>query len=56
MWRYEHDWLLERADGFTVWYESGGSAVGVLTHAIDDEYDTGEALIAEARPAPVPMN
>jgi hypothetical protein len=53
---YEHDRLLERADGFTVWYESDGSAVGVLTHDADDDYDVGEALVAEARPAPVPMD
>jgi NAD(P)H-nitrite reductase large subunit len=53
---YDHDRLLERADGFTVWYESDGSAVGVLTHAADDDYDTGETLIAEARPTPVRMN
>jgi NADPH-dependent 2,4-dienoyl-CoA reductase/sulfur reductase-like enzyme len=53
---YDHDRLLERADGFTVWYESDGSAVGVLTHDADDDYDTGETLIAEARPTPVRMN
>lgn len=52
---YDHDRLLERGDGFTVWYELDGAAVGVLTHDADDEYDAGEALIAQGRPAPVPM-
>jgi NADPH-dependent 2,4-dienoyl-CoA reductase/sulfur reductase-like enzyme len=52
---YEHDRLLDRAHGFTVWYESRGAAVGVLTHNADADYDTGETLIAEARPAPVSM-
>ena len=50
---YDRVRLLERADGFTVWYEADGVAVGVLTHDADDDYDAGEALIAEARPAPV---
>jgi 3-phenylpropionate/trans-cinnamate dioxygenase ferredoxin reductase component len=52
---YERSRLLERADGFTVWYESGGVAVGVLTYNADDDYDLGERLISERRPAPVPM-
>jgi 3-phenylpropionate/trans-cinnamate dioxygenase ferredoxin reductase component len=39
---YEHDRLLDRGDGFTVWYESGGRVVGVLTHDADDDYDAGE--------------
>jgi 3-phenylpropionate/trans-cinnamate dioxygenase ferredoxin reductase subunit len=52
---YEHDRLLDRAQGFTVWYESRGAAVGVLTHNADADYDTGETLIAKARPAPVSM-
>jgi len=52
---YEHQRLLDRAHGFTVWYESRGAAVGVLTHNADADYDTGETLIAEARPAPVSM-
>lgn len=56
---YERSRLLERADGFTVWYESGDgpdrAVVGVLTHNADDDYDLGEQLISERRPAPVPM-
>jgi 3-phenylpropionate/trans-cinnamate dioxygenase ferredoxin reductase component len=52
---YERSRLLDRPDGFTVWYESGDAVVGVLTYNADDDYDFGERLIAEHRPAPVPM-
>ena len=34
---YDRDRLIERGDGFTVWYESDGSTVGVLTHDADDD-------------------
>ncbi len=49
---YDRAHLAEHADGFTVWYESGGTVVGVLTHNADDDYDRGEALIASRRPVP----
>ena len=52
---YERSRLLDHPDGFTVWYESGDAVVGVLTCNADDDYDLGERLIAEHRPAPVPM-
>ncbi|BBZ74003.1 pyridine nucleotide-disulfide oxidoreductase [Mycobacterium paraseoulense] len=52
---YERSRLLERDDGFTVWYDSGNAVVGVLTFNADDDYELGERLIAEHRPAPVPM-
>ncbi len=52
---YERGRLLERGDGFTVWYDSGNVVVGVLSFNADDDYDLGERLIAERRPAPVPM-
>jgi 3-phenylpropionate/trans-cinnamate dioxygenase ferredoxin reductase component len=52
---YEHSRMLDHPDGFTVWYESGDAVVGVLTYNADDDYDLGEQLIAEHRPAPVPM-
>jgi NADPH-dependent 2,4-dienoyl-CoA reductase/sulfur reductase-like enzyme len=52
---YERCRILDHHDGFTVWYESGGTVVGVLTYNADDDYDLGEQLIAERRPAPVPM-
>lgn len=52
---YECSRLIDHRDGFTVWYESGGAAVGVLTYNADDDYDLGEHLIAERRPCPMPM-
>jgi NADPH-dependent 2,4-dienoyl-CoA reductase/sulfur reductase-like enzyme len=45
--------VVDRDDGFTVWYEADGAAVGVLTCNADDDYDLGESLIAARRPAPV---
>jgi 3-phenylpropionate/trans-cinnamate dioxygenase ferredoxin reductase component len=41
--------------GFTVWYESGDAVVGVLAYNADDDYELGEQLIAERRPAPFPI-
>jgi 3-phenylpropionate/trans-cinnamate dioxygenase ferredoxin reductase component len=52
---YERSRMVSHPDGFTVWYQSGDAAVGVLTHNADGDYDLGERLIAERRPAPVPM-
>ena len=49
---YDGDRLVDHGDGFTVWYESGGVAVGVLTCNADDDYDGGEGFIADRRPAP----
>lgn len=49
---YEHSRFIDHGDGFTVWYEAQGVAVGVLTHNCDDDYDRAEELIAEGRPAP----
>ncbi|WP_077077232.1 NAD(P)/FAD-dependent oxidoreductase [Mycobacterium numidiamassiliense] len=51
---YERSRMVQHRDGFTVWYESGDVAVGVLTYNADDDYGLGERLIAERRPAPVP--
>jgi 3-phenylpropionate/trans-cinnamate dioxygenase ferredoxin reductase subunit len=53
---YQRSKLLARDDGFTVWYERDGAVVGVLTCNADDDYDLGETLIAESRPAPVPLD
>jgi 3-phenylpropionate/trans-cinnamate dioxygenase ferredoxin reductase subunit len=53
---YQNSRLLARDDGFTVWYEEDGAAVGVLTCNADEDYDLGETLIAEGRPAPVPLD
>lgn len=52
---YERSRMLDHGDGFTVWHEAGNALVGVLTYNADDDYDLGERLIAERRPAPVPM-
>jgi NADPH-dependent 2,4-dienoyl-CoA reductase/sulfur reductase-like enzyme len=52
---YDRSRLIDHPDGFTVWYESGDATVGVLTYNSDDDYDLGERLITEGRPAPVPM-
>jgi 3-phenylpropionate/trans-cinnamate dioxygenase ferredoxin reductase component len=44
--------LVEHDDGFTVWYEADGAAVGVLTYNADDDYDRGEELIRRRQPIP----
>lgn len=44
---YHEAQLVEHGDGaFTVWYSSGGIAVGVLTHECDEDYERGRLLIA----------
>jgi 3-phenylpropionate/trans-cinnamate dioxygenase ferredoxin reductase component len=50
---YDRARLIDREDGFTVWYERDGSTVGVLTHNADDDYELGESLIKDARSLPV---
>jgi len=50
---YDTSRVVDHDDGFTVWYEAAGKTVGVLTCNADDDYDLGEGLIAEGRPAPV---
>ena len=52
---YQRSRMLSHPDGFTVWYEADDAVVGVLTHNADDDSDLGQRLIAERRPAPVPM-
>jgi 3-phenylpropionate/trans-cinnamate dioxygenase ferredoxin reductase component len=52
---YERSRMINHPDGFTVWYESADAVVGVLTHNADHDYELGEKLITERRPAPVPM-
>lgn len=52
---YDQAWLEEHpAGGFTVWYERGGAAVGVLTHEADHDYERGRELIEAGRPSPRP--
>ncbi|MBV8347053.1 MAG: FAD-dependent oxidoreductase [Mycolicibacterium sp.] len=49
---YQHSRLLQRENGFTVWYEADGAAVGVLTCNADEDYDLGQDLISQRKPAP----
>ena len=50
---YDTSRVVDHDDGFTVWYETNGTTVAVLTCNADDDYDLGERLIADGRPAPV---
>jgi 3-phenylpropionate/trans-cinnamate dioxygenase ferredoxin reductase component len=52
---YEDCQLVEHGGGFTIWYETDGAVVGVLTCDADEDYDLGETLIRRHRPAPVSM-
>ena len=52
---YQRSRLFERDEGFTVWYENDGAAVGVLTCNADDDYELGGRLIKAGAPVPVPM-
>jgi len=52
---YQRSRMLSHPEGFTVWYEADDAVVGVLTHNADHDSDLGQRLIAERRPAPVPM-
>jgi 3-phenylpropionate/trans-cinnamate dioxygenase ferredoxin reductase component len=49
---FERFRFVEHDDGFTVWYESDGAAVGVLTYNADDDYERGEDLIRRRAPIP----
>ncbi|MDT7739136.1 MAG: 3-phenylpropionate/trans-cinnamate dioxygenase ferredoxin reductase component, partial [Mycobacterium sp.] len=53
---YQRSRQLERDDGFTVWYEADGRAVGVLTCNADDDYELGGRLIEAGEPVPVRMS
>ena len=45
--------LVHHPDGaFTVWYGSKGTAVGVLTHECDGDYERGRELIEGEQPLP----
>ena len=37
---------------FTIWYSRAGTAVGVLTHERDQDYERGRELIARGEPSP----
>ncbi|SEP37516.1 Pyridine nucleotide-disulphide oxidoreductase [Amycolatopsis saalfeldensis] len=50
---FDHARPVSGDDGkFTVWYERDGTAVGVLTHEADDDYERGTELIHAHRPLP----
>jgi 3-phenylpropionate/trans-cinnamate dioxygenase ferredoxin reductase component len=53
---YQRSQLFERDDGFSVWYETDGRAVGVLTCNADDDYELGGRLIEAGEPVPVPTS
>jgi NADPH-dependent 2,4-dienoyl-CoA reductase/sulfur reductase-like enzyme len=44
--------LVDHDDGFTVWYETEGKLVGVLTLNADDDYDRAEDLVRRGDPMP----
>jgi hypothetical protein len=50
---YDQSRIIKHGDGFTVWYQADGALVGVLTHNADEDYDMGEALIRDRKPAPL---
>ncbi|MDY6996669.1 MAG: FAD/NAD(P)-binding oxidoreductase [Actinomycetota bacterium] len=50
---YDAAHLVERAGGFTVWYEAEGAVVAVLTCNADDDYEHGGELIKAGKPAPI---
>jgi 3-phenylpropionate/trans-cinnamate dioxygenase ferredoxin reductase subunit len=52
---FTHSRVIDHDNGFTVWYQRHGVAVGVLTHNADPDYDLGEQLIVAGKAAPVPM-
>ncbi len=49
---YDRSHLVEYSDGFTIWYESDGAVVGVLTCNADNDYELGEGLIRRRAPIP----
>lgn len=50
---FDESSLVDHGGGsFTAWYSRDGIAVGVLTHDADNDYERGQLLIEQARPAP----
>jgi 3-phenylpropionate/trans-cinnamate dioxygenase ferredoxin reductase subunit len=47
---YEHSRLVERHNGFTVWYESSGEVVGVLSLNADEDYRLADRLVRSHSP------
>jgi hypothetical protein len=47
---YEHSRLVDHRNGFTVWYESGGEVVGVLSLNADEDYRLADQLVRAQTP------
>ena len=47
---YEHSRLVEHHNGFTVWYESSGEVVGVLSLNADEDYRLADQLVRSRSP------
>lgn len=47
---YEHSRLVEHRNGFTVWYESNGEVVGVLSLNADGDYRLADQLVRSHTP------
>ena len=47
---YEHSRLVDHRNGFTVWYESGGEVVGVLSLNADEDYRLADQLVRSHTP------
>lgn len=47
---YQHSRLVDHRDGFTVWYESDGEAVGVLSLNADEDYRLASGLVRAHAP------
>jgi len=47
---YEHSRLVEHQNGFTVWYESSGEVVGVLSLNADEDYRLADQLVGSHSP------
>ncbi len=47
---FEHSRLVDHRNGFTVWYESGGEVVGVLSLNADEDYRLADQLVRSHSP------
>jgi 3-phenylpropionate/trans-cinnamate dioxygenase ferredoxin reductase subunit len=47
---YEHSRFVEHHNGFTVWYESSGEVVGVLSLNADEDYRLADKLVRSHSP------
>jgi NADPH-dependent 2,4-dienoyl-CoA reductase/sulfur reductase-like enzyme len=47
---YDHSRLVDHRNGFTVWYESGGEVVGMLSLNADEDYRLADQLVRSHTP------